>query len=148
MFKPAFPTFLSAVVCAAAMIGVAHAAPQNDAQAHVRALENGDVSALMSHYAPDARLYWIGGPLDGDYANADAIGEVWTKFIRAQGGGGKATLENWHTSVNPKGATVTASLLFDGQTAVKVFYVLSYRNDKIVSEIWQVDPALNIATTP
>lgn len=48
-------------------------------------------------------------------------------------------------SANPKGATVTANVVFQGQNAIKVRYVLTLRDGKIVDEIWQIDPKLAAA---
>ncbi len=35
-----------------------------------------------------------------------------------------------------------AKVMFQGQSAIKVRYVLTYRDGKIVDEIWQIDPKL------
>jgi hypothetical protein len=45
-------------------------------------------------------------------------------------------------SANPKGATVTANVIFSGKSDIKVRYVLTYRDGKIVTETWQIDPNL------
>jgi ketosteroid isomerase-like protein len=122
--------------------GAALAGPAGDsAQAHFRAVAGGQVENLLSHYADDATLEWVGGPLDGRYAGKIALGEAWNKFARAQG---ELTFKvsNVQESANPKGATVTANVVFGGKSDIKIRYVLTYRDGKIVNEVWQIDPNL------
>jgi hypothetical protein len=54
----------------------------------------------------------------------------------------KVSVDKVEESANPKGATVTANVVFQGQNAIKVRYVLTFRDGKIVDEIWQIDPKL------
>jgi hypothetical protein len=56
----------------------------------------------------------------------------------------KVTVETLEESVNPKGSTVTANVLFVGKAPIKVRYVLVYRDNMIVSETWQIDPKLAV----
>ena len=122
--------------------GAALAGPAGDnAQAHFRAIAGGQVETLLNHYADNAALEWVGGPLDGHYAGKTALGEVWGKFAKAQG---ELTFKvsNVQESANPKGATVTANVVFGGKNDIKVRYVLVYRDGKIVGEVWQIDPNL------
>ncbi|RYC31279.1 nuclear transport factor 2 family protein [Lichenibacterium minor] len=124
----------------AALSAPAVAGPAADmAQAHIAAIAKGDVAAVMASTAPGATLHWIGGPLDGTYASVDAQKPVWTKFTSAQGDQ-KATVSDLSEAANPKGATVTANVVFAGKNAVKVRYVMLYTDGKLVDEIWQVDP--------
>ena len=126
---------------AALLTGTAFAGPVDDANAHFKAIAAGDAEAIAMQYAPDAVLVWIGGPLDGRYAGAAQLREVWAKFAKQQGEIELAvgrTTEN----ANPKGATVTAEVLYNGNLAVKVRHVLAYREGRIVNEIWQIDPKL------
>lgn len=131
----------------ASTIGIAASAtagPALDAaQAHFMAIGAGDRAAIMRDYADNARLTWVGGPLDGSYDGAAAIGAVWDKFGAA--GPARVTVMGTSESVNPKGATVTAAVQFDGKVAIKVRYVLTYRDGKLVNETWQVDPKLAAA---
>lgn len=123
-------------------VGAALAGPAGDnAQAHFRAVAAGQVENLLSQYADNATLEWVGGPLDGRYAGKAALGEVWDKFAKAQG---ELTVKvsNVQESANPKGATVTANVVFGGKNDIKVRYVLVYRDGKIVGEVWQIDPNL------
>ncbi|HRD66080.1 MAG TPA: nuclear transport factor 2 family protein [Candidatus Competibacter sp.] len=122
--------------------GTALAGPASDnAQAHFRAITAGQMENLLSQYADGAALEWVGGPLDGRYTGKTALGEVWGKFVKAQGGL-TVKVSNVQESANPKGATVTANVIFSGKNDIKVRYVLTYRDGKIVGEVWQIDPNL------
>lgn len=112
-----------------------------DAQMHFKAIATGDVSSIMSQYAPDATFLWIGGPLDGSYRGTNAIRSVWEKFAHAVG---KTTekASDIVVGTNPKGMTVTANVEFVGKTTIPVRYVLAYRDGKIAAEIWQIAPNL------
>ena len=79
---------LSLTACAAAVLLTASgamAAPADDAKTHFQAIGSGDLSIVMRGYADQAQFNWVGGPLDGTYANADAIRGVWEKFTKSQG---------------------------------------------------------------
>ena len=125
--------------------GAALAGPAADsANQHFKAIGAGDVEQLARSYARDATLQWVGGPLDGVYAGEAKLRELWTKFTTAQG---KLEVQvgNLQESANPKGATVTANVEFKGKAAIKVRYVLTYRDGKIVAEVWQIDPNLAVS---
>ncbi|HWW71563.1 MAG TPA: nuclear transport factor 2 family protein [Duganella sp.] len=111
------------------------------ARAHFAAIGAGERAAIVRDYADNARLTWVGGPLDGSYDGPAAIGAVWDKF-GAAAGPSSVTVMGVSESANPKGATVTAAVQFDGKAALKVRYVLTYRDGKLVNETWQVDPKL------
>lgn len=125
--------------------GTAFAAPADDARTHFQAIGSGDLAVLMRGYADNAQLTWVGGPLDGSYAGADAIRGVWEKFTKSQGTL-KVSIDKVEESANPKGATVTANVQFEGKQPIKVRYVLTYRDAKIVNETWQIDPKLSVAS--
>lgn len=117
-----------------------------DAEMHFKAIASGNVTNIMSQYAPDASLLWVGGPLDGSYAGTKSIQSLWQKFSKANG---KLTdkVTNIVVGTDPKGMTVTANVDFMGQgnmskMKIPVRYVLTYRNGKIVDEIWQLAPSL------
>lgn len=112
-----------------------------DAQMHFKAIASGNVSHIMSQYAPDATFLWVGGPLNGSYTGSKAIRSVWNKFSHAVG---KTTAKTSDIVVgtNSKGMTVTANVKFIGKKTIPVRYVLAYRNGKIVDEIWQIAPNL------
>ena len=44
-----------------------------------------DLEELKGQYAPNAVLYWLGGPLNGEYKGVDRIAGVWSKFFTANG---------------------------------------------------------------
>ncbi|MCE1162833.1 MAG: nuclear transport factor 2 family protein [Thiomonas sp.] len=115
--------------------------PTEAARTHIEAIAAGNVDAITASYGPDAMLEWVGGPLDGRYAAADTIKTTWTKFTKANGPL-KAEIAHLQESANPKGATVTADVVFQGKAAIPVRYVLTYRDGKLVDEIWQIDPKL------
>lgn len=120
----------------------AQAGPASDqADTHFRAIGSGDLQVLLRGYQDGAQLQWVGGPLDGSYAGKDAIRGVWEKFTGSQGPLAVA-IENVQESANPKGATVTANLLFNGKAPIKVRHALVIRDNLVVSETWQVDPKL------
>ena len=142
-----FSASASAAFCAsvlAGLTGMAHAGQAaNDAATHFQAIGSGDLAVLMRGYNDAAQLQWLGGPLDGSYAGSAAIRGVWEKLGKAQGPL-KVTVESLEESANPKGSTVTANVLFVGKAPIKVRYVLVYRDDRIVSETWQIDPKLAV----
>jgi hypothetical protein len=120
--------------------GVAFAGPAADeANLHFKAIASGDVDQLMRGYNKDAALQWVGGPLDGVYSGDARLREVWSKFTKSQGPL-EHKVSNLQENANPKGATVTANVEFKGKAPIKVRYVLTYRDGKIVNEIWQIDP--------
>lgn len=138
-------TTIAAIAAALLSIGGATiAAPADDARTRFQAIASGDVQIVMRGYAEQAQLNWIGGPLDGTYATSEAIRGVWEKFTKAQGAL-KLNVDKVEESGNPKGATVSANVQFEGKTPIKVRYVLVYRDGKVVSETWQVDPKLVVA---
>lgn len=122
----------------------AFAGPAADsAREHFNSIGSGDVGTLMAGYTSGAVLNWIGGPLDGSYASPDAIRSLWEKFSKAQGTL-KVSVDKLEESANPKGSTITANVKFEGKAPISVRYVLVYRDGKIVSETWQVDPNLMV----
>lgn len=135
----------ASITLALSMIaGAAHAAPTDDARSHFQAIASGDVAAVMQSYANGAQFLWVGGPLDGTYGTPQAIKEVWSKFTASQGPL-KLTVGAIEQAANPKGATVSANVMFEGKAPIKVRYILTFRNDKIVNEVWQIDPKLDLA---
>lgn len=141
MFKS---LILSTSVATLLMASSAFAAPADDARNHFQAIGAGDVAAVMRGYADQAQFNWIGGPLDGTYSTQEAIRGVWSKFMQSQGAL-KVSVSQLEESANPKGSTISANVQFEGKTPIKVRYVLTYRDGKIVSETWQIDPKLAVA---
>lgn len=114
-----------------------------EAKLHFQAIANGDLPLLIRSYADNAQLNWVGGPLDGIYSGTGSIGGTWEKFTKSQGPL-KVSIAKLEESANPKGSTVTANVQFEGKQPIKVRYVLSYRDNKIVGETWQIDPQLAV----
>ena len=138
---------LSISACAAALMLVASAAsaaPADDAKTHFQAIGSGDLTVVMRGYADNAQFNWVGGPLDGTYTSPDAIRGTWEKLIKSQGPM-KVSVDKLEESANPKGSTVSANVQFEGKAPIKVRYVLTFREGKIVSETWQIDPKLSVA---
>jgi len=130
---------------ALSLISAAHAGQASlDATTHFQAIASGDVQVVMRGYKDSAQLQWLGGPLDGNYAGAAPIRDVWEKFTKSQGTL-KLTVDKLEESTNTNGSTVTANVLFEGKGPIKVRYVLVYRDNMIVSETWQIDPKLMVA---
>jgi len=132
---------LLAAALAMALSSTAWADAASDARRHFDAIASGDVNAMMQDYAPGAQFQWVGGMLDGLYASDDTIRTLWTKFSTVQGKLA-VSIPALQESTNPKGSTVVAKVMFEGKATLKVRYVLVYRDGKIVSEVWQVDPKL------
>lgn len=137
-------TFLAISLAVAAAGGALAGPAADEAKLHFQAIGSGDTVLLARGYADNAQLHWIGGPLDGTYAGGDAIRGVWEKFTKAQGPL-KVTVGKLEEAANPKGATVTANVQFEGKQPIKVRYVLTYRDTKLVSETWQIDPKLALS---
>lgn len=132
------------LACSAGLTTSALAGPALDAaHAHFAAIGAGDRTAIMRDYADNARLTWVGGPLDGSYDGPAAIGAVWDKFTAAAGPA-RVNVMGAAESANPKGVTVVAAVHFEGKVQVKARYVLTYRDGKLVNETWQVDPKLAV----
>ena len=119
------------------------AGPADDARTHFNAIANGDLAILGRSYHDNAMLEWVGGPLDGTYTGREKIDEVWAKFGKANPEL-KLTVDKVEESANAKGGTVTANVLFTGKNPIKVRFVLTFRDSRITSEIWQIDPKLAI----
>ena len=124
--------------------GSAIASPADDARTHFQAIGSGDLQILMRGYADNAQFNWVGGPLDGTYTSPAAIQGVWEKFTKSQGPL-KVSVGQLEESTNPKGSTVSANVQFEGKSPIKVRYVLTFREGKIASETWQIDPKLAVA---
>lgn len=131
---------------AALLAPVAQAGPLDEAKvkARIAATARGEVDAIMADYADDCVFQWVGGALDGEYRGKVAIREVWNKFKTNLG---EMTLVTGkvESNTNPKGVTVSALAHYKGKMEVKVRQVFVYREGKVVMEIWQIDPALNVA---
>ncbi|MGE0072184.1 MAG: nuclear transport factor 2 family protein [Thiomonas sp.] len=141
--RPSCRSFAVVGVIAALLTApLAHAESAADAaRARIDAIASGNETAINAAYAPGAVLEWVGGPLDGRYATPQSIAAVWAKFAKANPHL-QARVSDLKAAVNPKGATVSADVVFSGKSNIPVRYVLTYREGKLVAEIWQVDPEL------
>lgn len=115
------------------------AAPMIDA--HIQAIASAPAGDLSAQYAPDARLEWVGGPLDGSYKGAELIEGAWRKFASGRGDM-TADVKDVVVAKNSDGRTVIATIVFRGERAVPARLITTYRGEEITSEIWQIDPAL------
>ncbi|SHL96522.1 nuclear transport factor 2 family protein [Rhizobacter sp. OV335] len=128
-------------------LAVAGPLDERAAEAHLKAVAAGNVDALMQAYGDDPWMDWVGGPLDGRYRGADALRQLWTKFAAANDNQPRTLQRTVITqNANPKGVTLTAVAEYAGKTTVRVRHVLVYRDTKLVSEVWQIDP--NAVLTP
>jgi ketosteroid isomerase-like protein len=135
-----FRSFTALALAAAACSASAGSA--DDAERHIRAIAAHDIDALMASYADGATMLWVGGPLDGTYSGQDQLRELWAKFAKAQGPL-EVAIAQVQENGNPKGATVIASARYRGASQTKVRQVVVFRDGKIVSEVWQIDPAMS-----
>ena len=131
---------LAGAICLA-ISGIASAAARDEAQGHFKAIAAGQVDQIMRDYSDNAHFEWVGGPLNGTYVGTEKIKEVWTKFAKGNAPL-EVTVKKLEESANPAGETVTANVEFKGKNVIKVRYVLTYRDGKLVNEIWQIDPKL------
>ncbi len=146
LMEPYMKMILTALTLSLITMGSALASPATDAaQMHFAAVGANDVALLMRGYSDNAQLTWVGGPLDGTYTGADAIQGTWVKFGKAVGPL-KVTVSNLEESANPKGSTVSANVQFESKMPIKVRYLLTYRDGKLVNETWQIDPKLTVAS--
>jgi len=137
MLKQVFAVAVLITLSASAM-----ASSADDANAHFKAIAAGNVEQIMQGYADNASLQWVGGPLNGAYVGNDKIKEVWSKF--SKNAPLEVNISKVEESANPGGSTVTANLEFKGKATIKVRYVLVYRDGKVASEVWQIDPKLMV----
>jgi len=112
------------------------------AEAHLKAIAAGDVDGVMKAYGDEPYMDWIGGPLDGRYRGTEALRELWKKFAAANDNQPRPLQRTTITqNGNPKGVTLTVTAEYGGKTIVRTHQVLVYRDLKLVSEIWQIDPS-------
>jgi ketosteroid isomerase-like protein len=130
-----------AALALSACAGTAFAGAADDAERHIRAIASHDIDALMASYAEGATMLWVGGPLDGTYNGPAQLRELWAKFAKAQGPL-EVAIAQVQENGNPRGATVVANARYRGASQTKVRQVVVFREGKIVSEVWQIDPAM------
>ena len=124
------------------VLAIAGPLDERAAEAHLKAIAAGNVDAVMGAYGDEPCMDWIGGALDGRYRGGDAMRELWKKFAAANDHQARTLQRSTITqSGNPKGVTLTVNAEYVGKTTVRVHQVLVYRDAKLVSEVWQIDPS-------
>jgi len=129
------------------LAGPAAAGPLEQAEDHFQAIAAGEIDRIMHGYDPDARFLWVGGPFDGVYQGTTAIRGVWNRYYRSTGPR-LASVGRLLESTNARGSTVTATVTFYGEQPVRVRYVLTYRDDRLVNEVWQLDSGADVTPDP
>ncbi len=113
---------------------------------HLAAIAGGQLDAVQATYAADARLDWVGGNLEGRYSGAEAIGKLWRTFHERRHPV-QITVDSIESHANDKGATVIASVIYKSTDATtKVRQIITLRDGRIHTEIWQIAPALAVKT--
>jgi len=113
---------------------------------HLAAIAGGQLDAVQATYAADARLDWVGGNLEGRYSGAEAIGKLWRTFHERRHPV-QITVDSIESHANDKGATVIASVIYKSTDATtKVRQIITLREGRIHTEIWQIAPALAVKT--
>ena len=113
----------------------------NLAKLHLDAVGARDVAKITSQYNAATTLSWVGGPLNGTFIGPQQLVEVWSKFAKAQAPL-KVTVRDLKESGNPAGTTVTADVVFVGKNTLKIRYIMLYRGDNLVDEVFQIDPKM------
>lgn len=133
---------LCGMVSAAALAGPLD---EKKAEAHLKAIAEGNVEAVLADCADDIYMDWVGGPLDGRYTGKAAVRAVWTKFVAANDGQPRPVrLGKLAAYANPKGVTLETEAEYGGKTPVKARHVLVYRDGVLNTEIWQIAPAIKL----
>jgi hypothetical protein len=133
------------LLMAIAIPAIAGPLDEAKAQAHLKAIADGDIEVLMRDYAEEAFMEWVGGPLDGRYRGRSAIRAVWQNFIAANDGQPRpAKVGKPQAYANAKGAAIANAVEYGGKTPVKVWHVLVFRDGELVTELWQIAPALKV----
>ena len=115
--------------------------PANLARQHLDAVAAGDVAKITAQYNASTSLQWVGGPLNGTFIGPQQLAEVWGKFAKAQAPL-KLAVKDMKESGNPAGTTVTADVVLTGKNTLKIRYVMLYRGDMLVDEVFQIDPKM------
>jgi hypothetical protein len=121
------------------------AGPLDEAKVRDRldAIATGNVEALMRDYDGSAVMQWIGGKFDGAYRGTTELRKLWQEFEQSQGAM-KLSFGEVESYANPKGVTVLARARYVGKLDVRVQHAFVYRDDKLVMEIWQIDPRITV----
>ena len=115
--------------------------PANLARQHLDAVAAGDVAKITAQYNASTTLHWVGDPLNGTFIGPQQLAEVWGKFAKTQAPL-KPAIKDMKESGSPTGTTVTADVVFTGKNTLKIRYVMLYRGDMLVDEVFQIDPKM------
>jgi hypothetical protein len=126
------------LLCASAAAGPLDEAKVRD---RLEAIAAGDVDVLMRDYDGSAIMQWIGGKFDGAYRGPAELRKLWQEFAASQGAM-KLSIGELESYANPKGVTVLAKARYVGKLDVRVQHAFLFRDDKLVMEIWQIDPKI------
>ena len=135
------PLTLAALAFTAIALPALAETPANLARQHLDAVAAGDVAKITAQYNAATTLHWVGGPLNGTFIGPQQLAEVWGKFAKAQAPL-KPAIKDMKESGNPAGTTVTADVVFTGKNTLKIRYVMLYRGDTLVDEVFQIDPKM------
>lgn len=105
------------------------------AKAHLDAIANGDLEAVMRDYPDKPFFEWVGGPHDGQYRTKKAIRDMWEDFFKD--GLRPVKKGELETYGSPKGVSIEAEVEYVGKRNVKVWHLFVYRDGVLVAEIWQ-----------
>ena len=141
---------LSMLAACCPLLALAGPLDERAAEAHLKAIASSDVDAVMQAYGEDPWMDWVGGPLDGRYRGSEAMRQLWGKFSGSNDKQPRTLQHGAFTqNANPKGVTLSVTAEYVGKTAtVRVHQVLVYRDARLVSEVWQIDPNATLVPVP
>lgn len=105
------------------------------AKAHLEAIANGDLEAVMRDYPDNPFFEWVGGPHDGQYRTKKAIRDMWEDFFKDKLRPVKTG--ELETYSSPKGVSIETEVEYVGKRKIKVWHLFVYRDGILVAEIWQ-----------
>jgi hypothetical protein len=124
----------------------------NLAYSHWSAITARNITGVMSQYASDSKLYWLGGSLNGNFTDSAGIQSEWTKFFGASSEV-YMNVTNFKSRSSGANLVVTANLVFflvhpeTTTTKAPINYALVYasRDSKwvLVEEWWSIRPRAN-----
>lgn len=109
----------------------------------IEAISAGKTDALMRDYDGAAVMQWVGGKFDGVYRGTGELRKLWDDF-RAFQGPMKLTVGEVVSHGNPNGVTVLAKARYLGKLDVRVQHAFVLRDGKVVLEVWQIDPRIQL----
>jgi len=121
------------------------AGPVDEAQIRERleTIAAGGTDALMRDYDSAAAMQWVGGKFNGTYRGAGELRKLWVDFHAFQGPM-KLTIGPVVSHGDPNGVTVLAQARYIGKLDVRVQHAFVLRDGKVVMEVWQIDPRIQL----